>query len=131
MEPGHELIAAALARASRVATAIILYPEARSALARHAVAGQLGRAQLESARRDLDALWAGITAIVPVDEGRVRMAGDIAERHRIRGMDAIHLGAALELARRSAPEPLSFASWDTRQRDAARREGLALFPEDL
>lgn len=54
-------------------------------------------------------------------------AGDIAERHGIRGADAVHLATAMRLRERD--EPILFATWDVRLRAAAKREGLRTLPE--
>jgi len=54
-------------------------------------------------------------------------AGELAIKHVIRGFDAIHLAAALEL-RAAGGEGIevTFCSFDERQNDAARAENLAV-----
>jgi hypothetical protein len=71
----------------------------------------------------LDAYYDAIVA-VDVSEGIVRHAGDLAERHDLRGYDAVHLASALAVV--PAGEPL--VTWDTALADAARLEGLAVVP---
>lgn len=124
-EPGHESVAAALRDPDRVATSVISYAETCAALARWAAAPDL----VASAREELERLWSELH-LIPVDDAAARAAGAAALRHRMRGMDAIHVAAALEW-RSSVASPVTFVSWDREQRDAARAEGLALLPESL
>jgi len=54
---------------------------------------------------------------------------DLVERHSLRGYDAVHLAAALEVAiaqRQGRADPLTFVSADSDQRDATMAEGLAV-----
>jgi predicted nucleic acid-binding protein len=56
----------------------------------------------------------------------VRRAGGLAERHALRGYDAIQLAAALAV--RGAGADLECASFDGRLNQAASRERLRLLP---
>jgi uncharacterized protein len=58
--------------------------------------GRLRPRQLHASRRRISALWAAIDRIEPT-EPVTRRAGDLAERHRLRAYDAVHL-ASLEHA---------------------------------
>lgn len=124
-EPGHEVATAALRDPERVATSVISYAEACAALGRASV----GAEQREAARAELDRVW-GQLHLIPVDDAAAQAAGTIALRHRLRGMDSIHLGAALRWAADSGAA-VTFVSWDRDQREAARSEGLSLLPEAL
>lgn len=75
------------------------------------------------ARDDLSARWAEIETIA-VDESLLSAAGDVAERYRLRALDALHL-AAVNLI---ADEDTTFASWDEELRRAAIEAGLAVAP---
>jgi predicted nucleic acid-binding protein len=112
--------------ASERATSVITYAESRSAIAR------IGGAASETrrGRTALDALWPQLIR-VPADETLALEAGALAERHRLRGMDALQLASALRYAAGVAPETVVFASWDRDQRAAARAEGLELLPSKL
>ena len=55
----------------------------------------------------------------------VRRAGVLAERHRLRGYDAVQLSAAVDLRVAGAAD-VAFASFDTRLNQAARRERMGL-----
>lgn len=72
---------------------------------------------------ELDAEW-GAYNIVDVTDPLVRRAGSLAERHTLRGYDAVQLAAALNV---KAPGiDLEFASFDVPQIRAAARERLRL-----
>jgi predicted nucleic acid-binding protein len=71
--------------------------------------------------------WRRRYEIVDADERIVNLAMDMAERHGLRGYDAVHLAAALAVHRQRQAdglEPLTFISADTEQLRAAVAEGL-------
>jgi predicted nucleic acid-binding protein len=107
-----------------LATSRVAYPEARAALARRAREGGLGADELTHVVADLDHDWDRFV-VVEVDAITARRAGELAERHALRGFDAVHLASALEL-RSLAGEAPSFACYDERLRAAALAEGLPL-----
>jgi uncharacterized protein len=126
-EVGRPEVLSAVGRASAVATARINYGEARAAFARHQREGGLTRTALRSIVRDLDRDW-GTYNIVEVAEPLVRHAGALAERHALRGYDAVQLAAALALRRVS--RTVEFTTFDERLRGAAARERLAVMAGD-
>ena len=121
-ERGSAAVGRSVQTARHVTTSRVSYPEARSALARSARQGSLG---LEGLRRAVSALEAdmGSLVVVELDEGIARRAGELAERHGLRGFDAIHIASAIELGRMLA-SPVTFLTFDARQAGAAEREGL-------
>lgn len=121
-EEGRPEVLAALASASSAATARISYVEARAAFARHQRDGGFTGAVLRGIVRDLDGEW-GTYDVVEVSEPLVRHAGALAERHGLRGYDAVHLAAALALRRVS--RHVQFATFDERLEAAATRERLS------
>ena len=126
-EQEHEIARAAFDGAAAPATSAISYPELCATVA----AWEFASAALEArdARGELERSWPALF-VIEVDESMAHRAGELALRHRLRGMDAIHVASALEIAGESR-ETLSFVSWDRDQREAARKEGLALVPEEL
>ena len=116
-------IAAAVERAVAVITARITYAEARAAFARHARAGGLTALELRRVVRQLDEEW-GQYSIVEITEAVVRRAGALAERHKLRGYDAVQLAAALDV--RLAGGDIEFSSFDIRLSRAAQRERLRI-----
>jgi predicted nucleic acid-binding protein len=120
-ESGSDTIAAAVERAAAVATARITYAEARAAFARHARGGGLTPAELRRVVRHLDEEW-GQYSLVEITDAVVRRAGALAERHKLRGYDAVQLAAALDI--RLAADQSEFLSFDARLNQAAQRERL-------
>jgi len=53
------------------------------------------------------------------------MAGDLAEKHGLRGFDAIHLASAVTLREKLA-SPVTFSCYDIRLQNASQREKLDL-----
>ncbi len=120
-EAGSAAVATAVERAAGVATARISYAEARAVFARHARAGGITRAELRRVVRHLDEEW-GEYSLVEVTDAVVRRAGALAERHRLRGYDAVQLAAALDV--RLAGGDVEFSCFDRSLGRAARRERL-------
>lgn len=126
-EPGSDIVRAAVVAADMRTTSAISYPELCATLA--GWDRRPGAPAMRAAGRELDSFWPSLFAL-EVAESTARHAGEIALRHRLRGMDAIHVASALEVAGGS-PGALSFVSWDQDQREAARKEGLSVVPEKL
>lgn len=121
--------ARAIAREATSLTSLSLaYVEVRAALARRH-GRQPASSAIAAVNRALDARWYDL-AKVPVTDGLVAAAGDVAQRQRLRALDALHVAAARQLADARVDQVL-FVSWDRDQRAGARSEGLTLVPEDL
>jgi len=102
-----------------VVCAEIGYMEARAALATARRQDRLGATALRTAKDQLELLWEQLSIVV-VDTALVRAAGDVAERDRLRGYDAVHLAAAI------TAQVTVMASADRQLVEAARRRGLAV-----
>ncbi len=123
-EDGTTAMLEALREADVVVSAAIAYVEWRAALA---AAARQARVTSDAYRRvvnDVERRWANISR-VPVDEALIRVAGDLAERAELRGDDAVHLAALLEVG---VPDDVVFACWDAGLRRAARNLGYNLVP---
>jgi len=83
--------------------------------------GALSPAKLRKVVGNLELEWESFVAI-ELTEAVVRRAGSLAEARGLRGYDAVHLSARLEI--RDAGEPPLFGCFDDRLARAARREGL-------
>ncbi len=101
-------------------SSLLLYPEARAAVARAERMGRLGQRQLGLARRRIEALWAAIDRIL-LTATLARRAGDLADQHGLRAYDAVHL-ASLEHV---ADTETVLVSGDEELLAAARAMGLA------
>ncbi len=121
-EAGTAAVVARVDEAEAVATVRVTYAEARAALARHRREGGLTSVALRRVVRELDREW-DFYNVVDLSDPLVRQAGALAERHALRGYDAIQLAAALEL--RAAGGDVVFLSFDARLNNAARRQRLS------
>ena len=100
-------------------TSWITFAEASSAVAAAARSRRISRRREAGTLRRLHAEWASVVAL-DVDEIVSRRAGNLAARHGLRGMDAIHLASAMVL---EASDPV-LVTWDAELRAAAQVEGL-------
>ncbi len=110
-----------------VATAVIAYPEARAALARRRREGGLRPRAFAAAKRALDEDWPRYLAI-DVTAELCRDAGDLAERHGLRGYDGVHLAAYLEVSRAAGDAKVRFSCFDDRLTAATRSAARTLRP---
>ncbi len=117
----RELVAAAEA----VATSRVAYAEALSAFARRRQEGDLSDDDFDLVCETFDSQWPRLV-LMPVKE---RPAGRLAVQHLLRGFDAIHLAAAVDLIGKVTPEGILFSSFDGRLLRAARAAGFSsVFP---
>jgi predicted nucleic acid-binding protein len=101
-----------------VCTSVVAYAEARSALARLCRERKLSEKDHEIAKADLDEDWPRYLAI-EVTREIWKAAGDLAEKHALRGFDSLHLASFLHLAHADLGEPAQFSSFDDRLNNAA------------
>lgn len=123
-EEGANLLQSSRTSAEIVATSLLTLVEARAALARRRRAGDVSSAAYRHALGELAHDWERYVRI-EVSESLVVRAASLAEAHRLRGYDAIHLASALLLSDRLGGDTV-FASWDDALDAAAAREGLRL-----
>ncbi len=105
-----------------VETSRIAYGEARAAFARRFREDGMTTKVYRGIVRDLDQDWVNYF-IVDVSDHLVKLAGQLAEKHALRGFDAIHLASGLIL-RKQAERAVTFYCFDDRLTLAARNEGL-------
>jgi uncharacterized protein len=118
-EPGSEIVRHLLGQASIVSTSVIAYPESRAALGRLRREGTLTRLDHERSKRALENDWTRLLAL-NVTESVYRRAGDLAEKHGLRGFDSLHLASYLGLISQSEGQPVRFSSFDDSLNRAAR-----------
>ncbi len=109
--------------ADQVTTSRLTYPEARAAMAAAVRDGRMSSKSHRAAKRRLTAHWEEFD-IVELVPRIAAAAGDLAERSRLRGGDAIHLASALDVARGE----FVLATWDQELARAAERAGLNVAP---
>jgi uncharacterized protein len=107
--------------ASRVASVRLLYAEACAALAKAHRIGRLTAMQLDEAIDALDEISAQLDHVEVTDE-LVRTAGALARTHGLRGYDAVHLAAGLNLS----DDDVVFVTGDIDLATAANRSGIAV-----
>jgi predicted nucleic acid-binding protein len=117
-EPAAEQVRTLWSEADSVLSAAIAELEARAAIAR-----RLSSRPAVIARSELAARWSEME-IVPLGEPLLAAAGDTADAHRLRALDAVHLAAALSLR----DPTVVFATWDGELAHAARGAGFATIP---
>jgi predicted nucleic acid-binding protein len=74
----------------------LIYPEARAAVAAAHRAGRIDARTLRNAVRSIEALYEELD-VIGLDAALARVAGGLAERHALRGHDAVHLASALAI----------------------------------
>jgi len=123
-EPGTEEVQKSIQEADVVATSVVAYPEARAAFARKHREKAIRAVDYRALREAFDSEWNRYFVLFLNDE-IARLAGDLAEKHGLRGFDAIHLAAALFI-KKEASATLVFSSADVRLAEAAAQEGLTV-----
>jgi len=119
-EDGSRLADELWTRAPARTASRLVYPEARAALAAAQRNGRIDERALRAAVDDLAAACAAMS-LIGVDWPLALHAGELAERHALRGYDAVHLATALAARR---PE-LVLVTWDHDLARAATEAGIA------
>lgn len=122
-EAESEAVRQLFAPPNAVASALVAYTEVRAALARANRAGRFSAGEYAVAKRTFDAGWQSVLR-QEVGDSLVRLAGDLAEQHGLRGFDAIHLASAVTL-QRVLGEPVFFSAFDDRLVNASVATGLS------
>ena len=113
-----------VARAGLIVTSMIAYVEARAAFARRRYVGDLSPADYRRVVTGFDADWERWMRL-QVTEALIHDAARLAEAHRLRAYDSIHLASAKTLRERVG-EDVFFASWDRDLERAASREDFEI-----
>jgi len=115
----------ALVRSSEVtATSIVAYAEARAAFARRFREKAFTPVEHYRIKAFFDKDWSSYL-ILSITGDMIRVAGDLAEKHALRGFDSIHLASALTL-RRELSTTIVFSCFDDNLQKAFEREDLDL-----
>jgi predicted nucleic acid-binding protein len=121
-ESDSESVREAVQAADVVATSVLTYAEARAAFARKRRERGMSESAYRSVKDAFERDWPRYFVLGLTDRS-ARFAGGLAEKHALRGFDALHLAAAVDL-RSPGAAAVRFLSADAKLRDAARREGL-------
>jgi predicted nucleic acid-binding protein len=128
-EAGSDDVAGLLARAEAVGTAIVSRAEVAAALAKALQMKVLRQHEARSALQAFSAEWEDIVRI-QLTETVIARAATLAWDHALRGYDAIHLASAL-FWQEVLGEAITVATYDRQLWEAARRSGLAVWPEAM
>jgi predicted nucleic acid-binding protein len=128
VESGTDDVARLIAAADGVGTSLISRAETSAALAKAVRVGALTRkggvAALQVFRRE----WP-LLIRVQATEMVLARADTLAWEQNLRGYDAVHLASAL-LWQEGLGEAVTLATFDRQLWEAARAQGLAVFPDD-
>lgn len=122
-EDGSEVADELWSRARLRVASQLVYPEARAALAMAWRARRIDERSHRAAVSNLDGACAAMR-LIGIDWELALTAGDIAERHALRGYDAVHLATALSI---DALE-LVLVTWDRDLGQAAVSAGRSVIP---
>jgi len=112
-----------LVKSSEVtATSLVAYAEARAAFARRFREKAFTTDEYNRLKEFFGKDW-GRYLILSVTADMIRLAGDLAEKHALRGFDSIHLASALTL-RQELSSPIVFSCFDDNLQQASEREEL-------
>ena len=126
-EAGSETVRTFVNSASLVATSKVAYAEARAAFARAFREGVLGEEGYLQVVASLQSDWPRYLTLA-VSDSLVWLAGELAERYRLRGFDSIHLASAMTL-KGIGKSPVRAACFDARLWDAFFGSGFEVVPE--
>jgi uncharacterized protein len=121
-EADSEAVAQLIDQADVVVTSVLAYPEARATFARRVRERQLSAAESATLARQFDEDWDRFVVITLGDE-LGRAAGRLADRHGVRGCDAVHLASFEELLARCDDTDIRFSCADDRLLRAAESLG--------
>lgn len=121
-EDGSADVRALVDRADVVATSVVAFAEARATLARLRRGKFLTPARYAEAKRRFIEDWPALLSLDVTDQ-LARAAGDLAERHGVRGFDSIHLATFVHVLERRSHDDVHFSSYDQQMVAAARKLG--------
>ena len=121
---GHR--SCALERVRRRAVESTAYPKVCAALGAATRNRVLTASQASAAAEELDVFWESMRP-VELSADVERMAGELASRHGLSGVDAVHLASAVALG----STDLVVAVWDKRLHSGVVAAGLAVAPATL
>jgi uncharacterized protein len=128
-ERGSDEVALLIAQAAGVGTSLISRAETSAALAKGVRLRALSRAAGAAALQVFRSEWL-LLIRVQATELVLARADALAWELGLRGYDAVHLASALAW-QEGMGEAVTLATYDRQLWDAARAQGLGVFPDDL
>ena len=112
-----------LVKSSEVtATSLVAYAEAMAAFARRYREKAFSSDEYNRMKEVFNKDWSRYL-ILSITEDMIRLAGDLTEKHALRGFDSIHLASALTL-RQELSSPIVFSCFDDNLQKASKQEDL-------
>lgn len=127
-EEKRNIVFEAVDSSEAVATSTAAYAEARAALARRRRESKMNEEEHRRAVERLNREWRTYERLAVSNLVAYR-AGELADRHALRGFDAVHLASALRFAEQF--EELSFLAFDDRLVTAAKSASMRVYGEDI
>ncbi|MBK5101475.1 MAG: type II toxin-antitoxin system VapC family toxin [Desulfobacteraceae bacterium] len=121
-EDGSSKVDALVKSSGVTATSIVAYAEARAAFARRYREKAFTSAEHDRIKVFFDKDWSSYL-ILSITGDMIRLAGDLAEKHALRGFDSIHLASALTL-RQELSTSIVFSCFDDNLQKASEIENL-------
>lgn len=128
-EAGSADVAAAIAAARLLATAVISRAEVTAALAKAVRLGFATRNAVAAGLADFEADWPDLIRL-EVSEAVVARAASVAWRQGLRGYDAVHLASALQW-QEALRHPVTVATYDRELWRGAQNSGLVPWPTEV
>ncbi|MEM1880278.1 MAG: type II toxin-antitoxin system VapC family toxin [Desulfurococcaceae archaeon] len=127
-EDGSDCVREVLARKPLVVSAVITRVEVAAAVARATRDNRVTKEEADAALQTFRQDWQDVMRVQLV-EAVIERAAELAQKHRLRAYDAVHLAAALCWKEWAGLE-LWLASFDEDLRAAARSEELPTWPDN-
>jgi uncharacterized protein len=121
-EPDSDAVADLVNQADIVVASVLAYAEARATFARQRRERRLTPAECSAVVRQFDDDWHRFVVIAFGDE-LAQAAGRLADRHGVRGCDAVHLASFEDLLSQCDDDDVRFSCADERLVRAARSLG--------
>lgn len=128
-EEGSDEVAAAIAAARLLATAVISRAEVTAALAKAVRLKFVSRQAAATALEDFEADWPDLIRL-EVSEVVVARAASVAWQQGLRGYDAVHLASAMQW-QEALGDPVTVATYDRELWRGAQKSGLVPWPTDM
>jgi predicted nucleic acid-binding protein len=123
-EEGSPQIATLLESSDVTATSIVAYAEARAAFARRYREKAFSPRDYDRLKAIFEEDWRNYL-VLHISGDIIKLAGNLAEKHALRGFDAIHLASALNL-RNELATSIVFSCFDDNLLKASETEGFTL-----
>ena len=123
-EEFSDVVGGLLDTCDAAATSIIAYAEARAAFARRYRENAVSPTEYKNIVTDFDSDWIDFI-IVNISYDLIRQSGELAEKHALRGFDAIHLSSAMILKQKIGSD-IAFSCFDSKLNFAAKQVSLQL-----